>query len=245
MRATSSSAGLSVGRVDAAATIGMESETADVDVDRRERAQRSHAGGLEADLLVCFAERRLFERLARFDDAAGQRDLAAVPLERAGAYGQDEMRAVLEREEQQEAGRMANPRPVEVGRPLTRRPRHHAMLCRLAGKRPGQRPFEARDSVGKHPANPVSRVCNERFSLPGATGASGRGLLARLEATSRVNRATERTIVNRKGPGSPGGPKREQQDVGDLWLMRGESIVVKVKSENLELEGTVTADPQI
>ena len=94
MRATSSSAGLSVGRVDAAATIGMQPEAADVDVDRRQRAERSHAGRLEADLLVRFAQRRLFERLARFDDAAGQRDLPAVPLERVGADGQDEMWAV-------------------------------------------------------------------------------------------------------------------------------------------------------
>ena len=104
MRATSSSAGLSTGRAGSGGDDGMEPEAADVDVDRRERAQRSHARRLEADLLVRLAQRRLFERLTRFDDAAGQRDLAAVPLERAGAHGQNEMRAVLGGKEQQEPG---------------------------------------------------------------------------------------------------------------------------------------------
>ena len=114
MRATSPSAGLSAGRVDTAATMGWSRKPLMWMSIGVSGAQRSHGCRLEADLLVGLAQRRLFERLPRFDDAAGQGDLAAVPFERAGANSQHDIGAVLGREEQQEPRCLANPRVVEL-----------------------------------------------------------------------------------------------------------------------------------
>ena len=89
-----------------------------MDVDGREGAERLDRGDVQADLLVRFAQRRLFDTLARFDHAAGQRDLPAVPLERVGANGEDEVRDIVDRKEQQEAGGMADGRRRDT-RPST------------------------------------------------------------------------------------------------------------------------------
>ena len=114
MRATSRSAGLSRRTGWHGGDDGMEPETADMDVNRREWTQCAHGRRLEADLLVCFAQGGLFERLSQFDDAAGQGDLPPMPLESAGANSQDDMWAVLGRKERQEPGSRANPCVVEL-----------------------------------------------------------------------------------------------------------------------------------
>ena len=70
----------------------MQPESAYVNIDRRQRADRLHIFRSEADLLMRFAQGGLLECFARIDRAARQRHLAAVQLlERAGANGQNEM----------------------------------------------------------------------------------------------------------------------------------------------------------
>ena len=70
----------------------------------------------QRDFLVRLAQRRLLERLAGLDDAARQRHLSAVAAERVGAHGQHDVRASREREQQQQAGGVAD-RAGEAGRP--------------------------------------------------------------------------------------------------------------------------------
>jgi len=68
----------------------MQAETADRNIQRRERAQDAHLVQRQRDLLVRLAERRLLERLPRIDNAARQRDLAAMP-QRISADGEDDV----------------------------------------------------------------------------------------------------------------------------------------------------------
>ena len=83
----------------------------------------------QPDLFVRFAQRRLLEGFARLDDAAGKRNLAAVPPERVGANGQDEMSDVVERKEQEQAGGVADAGGVDARRPFARRHRREAALA--------------------------------------------------------------------------------------------------------------------
>jgi hypothetical protein len=63
----------------------MQREAADEDVDRRQLAEDADARGIDADLLVRFAQRRLRQRLAGIGGAARQADLAGVAAQAAGA----------------------------------------------------------------------------------------------------------------------------------------------------------------
>ena len=72
----------------------MQTESADWDVERRQRAERHHVVGCKRNFFVRFPERRLLKRFARVDDAAGQRHLTAMPLERIGTHRQDDMGCV-------------------------------------------------------------------------------------------------------------------------------------------------------
>src|SRR3954464_4227780 len=74
----------------------IQPEAAHRNVERCQRAEHAHAVAIERDLLVRFAQRRLLERLARFDDAAGKRDLAGMPR-RFAAHGEHDARGSVER----------------------------------------------------------------------------------------------------------------------------------------------------
>ena len=117
MRATSPSEAASAGGAVASTRDDrVQPEAADGNVERRQRAEHSaQAGAVERDFFVRLAQRRLLERLARFDDAARQRHLAAVPAERVGADGQHDVRVVLAREEEQQAGGVAERAPHPAG----------------------------------------------------------------------------------------------------------------------------------
>ena len=110
------------------AAIGKLKRGAESDLSERyrERAAKSGRGiGLRSLDIVEIAEsrareaqRRMLEGFARFDHAARQRHLTAVPLEGAGANGQDDMRLGPARKEEQQAGRQSNARGIEVRTPL-------------------------------------------------------------------------------------------------------------------------------
>ena len=109
-------------------------------------------GDVQADLFVRFAQRRLFDTLARFDHASGQRDLPAVPLERVGANGEDEVRDIVDRKKQEEAGGVADGCRRDARRPLAHRAGRQTPL--RVGSRQGslQRRFEraSREDVTQH-----------------------------------------------------------------------------------------------
>lgn len=65
------------------------------------------AAGVEADFLLGFAERTLFDRLVRLDRPARQRHLAGVLREVDVALGQQQPRVVAHRVEQQQSGPVA------------------------------------------------------------------------------------------------------------------------------------------
>jgi hypothetical protein len=67
----------------------------------REHAQTPYAGRRQADFLVGLAKSGLIVGFARLDDSARQRHLAPVPIERLGAHGQDKVRAIVDRKEQE------------------------------------------------------------------------------------------------------------------------------------------------
>src|SRR5437763_13725781 len=73
---------------------GMETKTADWNVERRQRADHTHAVERKRDLFMRIAQRRLLERLTRLEHAARQRHLTAVPPQCFGAHGQDDVCAV-------------------------------------------------------------------------------------------------------------------------------------------------------
>jgi hypothetical protein len=130
----------------------VQPESAHVNVDWCQRAEGLHILHAEADLLVRLAQRGPLEGFARIDDAARQRHLAAVPLERPGADGQDEMSELslgAARKEEQQAGRLSNARGIEIRTPLRTRPRRHERLRVGAGQRAAQRGLEPRHDVGK------------------------------------------------------------------------------------------------
>lgn len=112
----------------------METEAADWNIDWRERAENPRVGAREGDFLVGLTQRRLLERLARVHGAARQRDLSAVPAQRVRSNGQHDMRAMVDRKDQQQARRMANPGGIESLRPPTRGLRGKDSLCGGAGK---------------------------------------------------------------------------------------------------------------
>ena len=114
----------------------VKAEAADRNVERRQPAEHS-TSSIESDFLVRFAQRRLLECFAGVDDAARQRDLTAVPPG-VRPHRQHDVRAIVDREDQQQAGRMAKARRVQVLRPLTPRPRRQQFVRRLAGQRPLQ-----------------------------------------------------------------------------------------------------------
>ena len=55
-----------------------------------DRADHGHGRAWQADLLLRFAQRRLDDRLAGIEPAAGKRDLAGVAAQRVGALGEDD-----------------------------------------------------------------------------------------------------------------------------------------------------------
>ena len=113
----------------------METESADRDVDRCERAEDADARPVESDLFMRLAQRRVLERFAAIDGAARQRHLAAVAIERFGADGQHEVRPIVARKEQQQPGGMARERRVRIAGPWPRRTRRHFGLRAHARKR--------------------------------------------------------------------------------------------------------------
>ena len=149
MRATSPSDGVSAGRASADGDDRMQAESADRNVDRRQRAEHADPVDVQRHFLVRLAQRRLLERFAGIDDAARQRHLAAVPAERIGANGQDDVRAVVVRKQEQQSGGVTDARGIETGRPISSRDRREALV--RARRRAGQRKtiFEQGDDVGE------------------------------------------------------------------------------------------------
>ena len=91
-----------------------------------------------------FAQRRLLEALARFNDAARQRDLAAVSAQRVCADGEDEVRGTVGTgKEQQEAGGGPNASRRDPRRPVARRHRCESPLRSETGQRTRQRRLES------------------------------------------------------------------------------------------------------
>ena len=88
-------------------------------------SEQAHAVGDERDLLVCFAQRRLLERFARFDDAARQRHLSAMPHRDRSAPSATRGRA-RHGEDEQQSGGVTNARRIESGGPVAPRVRRHA-----------------------------------------------------------------------------------------------------------------------
>ena len=126
----------------------MQTESADWNVERRQRAKRHHVVGCKRNFFVRFPERRLLKRFPRVDNAAGQRHLTAMPLERIGTHGQDDVSCVglrsptcrtsvwrrRGREHQQERSRVADSSRIETGRPLAPRTRRERRLSGCAWK---------------------------------------------------------------------------------------------------------------
>jgi hypothetical protein len=78
---------------------------------------------------VSFTQRGVCECLARFDDAAGQRDLPAVAAKRIGADSQHEMRAIVGiRKYQYEARGVAYALGLHAWWPRTRGHRGHQFV---------------------------------------------------------------------------------------------------------------------
>ena len=91
MRATSPSDGVSCGRVGLARDDRVQPESADRDIERRQRAEDAHRRQWQRDFFVRLPQRRLLERLAGIDHAARQRHLPAM-TQRVGAHGEDDVR---------------------------------------------------------------------------------------------------------------------------------------------------------
>ena len=106
---------------------GMKTEPAYGDVEGRQAAEHLRRVGGESDFLVGLTKRGIFDGLARFNHAAGQRHLSAV-AHVLRADREDKVRVLANREQQQQPGRMSHAVGVEPRRPATARARRHPGL---------------------------------------------------------------------------------------------------------------------
>jgi hypothetical protein len=125
----------------------VQAESADRNIDRRQRADHADARDVQRHFFVRLAQRRLLECFAGIDHASRERHLAAVPAQRIGANGQHHVRVVVVRIEEQQSGGVADARGIEASGPRAARDRSEAFLCSLAGQLTGKAMFEKCDDV--------------------------------------------------------------------------------------------------
>ena len=113
---------------------GMEPKPAHGNIERCERAKDANIVLEERDFLAGFAHRGRFDGFAGFHGAARERDLTAVahPI---GANRQDDVRLLVDREQEQEARGGPDEGWVESGGPAATGPRSHRRLRVRAGQR--------------------------------------------------------------------------------------------------------------
>ncbi len=134
MRATSLSEGVNKGRVCAHCDDRVKTESADRDVQRRQRTQHVHILQRQRHLLVRFPQGGLLEGFTRIDDAAGQRNLATV-AQAIGPHRQDDVRSVTLRKK---PGRTRRSQRGIVLSAVCDLPgfffrKHQQQACRIAG----------------------------------------------------------------------------------------------------------------
>jgi hypothetical protein len=105
---------------------GMKAKATDPDVDWRQRPQNTRLARREADLFVRFAQRRLFYRFTRLDDAAGQGDLPAMPAQGVGPARQQKVCPLEDRKDEEQAGRVTDAAAI---RHLSRWGRQYGLRC--------------------------------------------------------------------------------------------------------------------
>ena len=137
--------GPKLGSVGGGAHNRVETEAAHRDVERRQRAKGSDASEVQSDFLVSFAKSGVLEAFSRLDDAARQRNLAAVSAKRVGANGENHVGVSVSREQQEKACRVPKVCRLEPSRPLARRLWRHECVGGRAWQRLSQRRFERSD----------------------------------------------------------------------------------------------------
>ena len=133
-------------------------------------SQRPDEGARQRDFLVGFTQRRLLQRLARLDAAAGQRDLAAV-AQRIGPQGDDDVRDVVDGKEQEQAGGV----PTRAGSSPVRQLRGGigASCCCAATPGSGRAVPSPESSVPRCSARDEGST--DRGATPGARSNAGGG----------------------------------------------------------------------
>ena len=185
---------------------GVEAEAADMDVDRREGADEPHVCGVEPDLLVRLAKRRLLEGFAGIDHAARQRHLTAMPFERIGSHRQQHARLRLAdlgrgwsmgRVREEQACGVAGGSRVEARRPLAARAGGHECLGVRAGQGPLERGCEPSGNdleSGVHPRGCGRKGCDRR-QCSAVEGSSRRSaILEKRRATQK----SDTVVPNRR-----------------------------------------------
>ena len=97
---------------------GMQTESADRNVDWRQLPEDAHIVQGEPDFLVGFPKGRALEGFSGIDDAARQGNLTAMAFERMRALRQHQVGVIVDGEEQQQPRRISDSRGVEAFRPL-------------------------------------------------------------------------------------------------------------------------------
>ena len=116
IRATSPSAGVSDGRASAAPTIGCSRKPLTGMSIGVSAPRRRTASGASAISSCASRSAACCVGLSGLGHAARQRHLAAVAAERVGANRQDDVRILSDREDEEQAGRVADARRVEIRR---------------------------------------------------------------------------------------------------------------------------------
>jgi hypothetical protein len=131
----------------------VKAEPADGNIERRQCSQDADEIRRQPHFLAGFPERGLFERFAGIDDAARQRNLAAVTAERIGADRQENVRVRLSiysrREDQQQTRRMTQLLLSEAVGPLSARDGCQVRLRCRTRQLACERIFESCDDIRK------------------------------------------------------------------------------------------------
>ena len=127
----------------------MQSEPGHRDIEWRKRAQDAHTLRSQPNFFVGFPKGRLFEGLARFNDAAREGDLPSVTTKRVGSKRQEDVGGAVKRKEQEQAGGVPNVRWIEPGRPVSGWSRRDPSVGRSAGERPPQPLFKTCERIWK------------------------------------------------------------------------------------------------